>query len=1167
MSQEESTSNAIALSQESIQLILQDFERYPEPIGQAVLNYLVEGGDDTILQQLQERYMSLPNERSIQFHNWSPYPSESLRCQLLHTLTTQDIEFYYRLTRIYAVEAENLQWSFVSLGWLSLFLIFLVEISSVTFSLEQTLTVPPTITAHLIESLLLRVGDPADTLARLVFLADIRQADSYVAERSAWVGASLPEFSAYSLKHESAIREALCHPVLEQRIHALDMLVVCQMSPVPFASLLVDRATANSKIERAAALTVLQRDAIAIVPFVKAKAQTGKATERAHAARLLMDLVGIDARLFLEEWLETEKTATVRDAIKQVLLDLASLSAPEPEIVLSPLPIVALEAPLPASVGKAIQTVLNQFYDLAQAKYQEFESQQYPGIPLPQPPSSDFVDRVFECLQFGTAADCFALRPLYHYLIHSQVHNQFRQLLQLPELQLIHVTRSILLLQLMHVESNDLLPNSTIPVSTHWKESEINNDLKSWCQRRHPDSSLRYLVSGLEALGISGDAIAWKMLNLDVSPFWSWGDRAICEYFSERLSILDLLFELAPFPQVYFYHEKSARRQLFRILEMLPQLPDRFMPPLWEIALSGVQAEMPLAQRCLEDRPGTKERLHQLIHHSDRAIAIVAIQWLTRLKDRTAIPELQAALRRQPTGTVRDALLRAMEKLGAAIDEFLDRTQLLQEARAGLQKAIPKAFSWFPFQTLPSVRWQDAEEPVANEILTWFIVESYQQKNPEPSPALRQYVKLWHPDDRQQYGQFVLESWIHQDTQVTSAAKDKGILAVAGACGGAAMVPVINRYLKTYFGNRLTQCLALVQMLTWSDDLAAIQLLLTIANRFRTQKIQEAAQQCVQQLAERQGWTLAELGDRTIPWCGLVEDGTLLLDYGSRQFTAHVDAECKLVLTDDSGKVLKSLPTARKDDDAEQVKAAKQQWTATKKQVELVRSQQQARLYEALCIQRSWNFSDWEMFLHQHPVVRRLCQRSIWAVFSDDSTYPTQIFRPQENGSLIDAQGNAVTVSPKAIVRLAQATLLSEELTQAWQKHLSDFQITPLFDNWTAVYSLPTASEEMTEIGDFAGRFLGRHQLRQRAMQHGYLPKTAEFEHGATVNYRKLFESINIEAVIDLKDGGDPPASPEDFAVQLGEIYFWQERKVILGEVPPVLLSIVWSEILAIVRP
>jgi hypothetical protein len=636
---------------------------------------------------------------------------------MLHTLTTQDIEFYYRLTRIYTVEAGNLQW--LSIGWLRLFLLFLTDKWHV---LEQPLTPPRAVTAYLIESLLVRCGDRADTLARLVFLADIRQAEPIDAVRLAWIGASLPDFSAYSLKHESAIREALCHAAVGQRIHALNMLAVCQMSPIPFASLLVDCVTANSKTERAAALTVLQREASAIVPFVRAKAQTGTASERGHAARLLIDLIGIEARLFLEECLEIEQTATVKDAIEQVLYYLAILSAPEVEILLSPLPSVVLEAPLPTSVREEINRVLNQFYELAQAKYEEQQCHLYPSIPLPQLPSFDFVDRVFECLQFGTAAECFALQPVYHYLANLHAPDHFRQLLEIPELELIHVTRLLLLLQLIPTQSQTVFPTPTIPQYLHWAESEMSTStiLQPWCQRRQPNSSLRYLVSGFQALGISGDTIAMKMLTWEESPFWSWGEPAIWEYFAQHQSILDLLFELGPFPQIYYAHEQTARRQLFRVLELFPQLPARFIPQLWDIALNGVQAEMPLAQRCLDRCPGTQERLHQLVNHSDPAIQIIAIQWLTRLLDRTAIPRLQAALRHQPTQTVRDVLLRSLEKLDASIDEFLDRSQLLQESQTGLRKGIPKALSWFPFGALPLVRWQDTidfsgDPPVSEE--------------------------------------------------------------------------------------------------------------------------------------------------------------------------------------------------------------------------------------------------------------------------------------------------------------------------------------------------------------------------------------------------------------------------------------------------------------------
>lgn len=1162
MSQVPPLDNALNLSEETIQLIFEDFGRYREPIAQAIVKYLVDGGDNSILPQLDKGHIQMPDERSVPFDQGIPYPSYELRSRMFSSLTTQDVAFYHRLAQAYDIEARNLEMHRPPLDWLSLFLHCLANLGSVSFSLVQPLARSSIVTVPMIEELLQRFGEPLDTLARLVFLADVRQSDPCVVQRVAWAGASLPEFSAYSLKHEAIAQAALRHSSVDQRIHALEILTICQMSPVPFASLLVDCATANSKTERAIALEVLKQEAIAMMPFVQAKVQTGKASERAHAAKVLADLAGAEARPFLEERLEVEQTATVRDAIQYVLMDLAILHAPEVAIALSPLPPIALDAPLPLSVRVAIESTLLQLHQLAQETYDATQSYNYPSIPVPQPPSAELIDRTYHCLQFGTAAECLALVPLFHYLIHSQVPAQFAQLLQIPELEVIHVARLLLLLQLLATEyQGGTYPHQTLPNAMHWKEAEINTALQRWCQARQPNNSLRYLAASLEALGLDGDLFAWKMLCWENSPFWTWGDAAIAEYFGERLSVIDQLVALPPFPQVYLTWEQTARQQLFRILAIFPHLPTRFIPLLWDIALSGLQAEVPLAQRCLDHRPRTLERLHQLVNHSDPAIQVTVIQWLTRLQDHTAIPLFQNALRGTITATVRDVLFRSLEKLGASITEFLDPSELLQEAQAGLSKGIPKALSWFSFEALPPVHWQDTEAPVATEILTWFVVQSYQQKNAEPSPVLRQYVKLWQAEERQQFGQVVLESWIAQDTQVASAVKEKGILAVAGACGGAAMVPVINSYLKTYFGKRLPQCIALLNMLVWSDDFAAIQLLLAIANRFRTQKIQQAAQECVTQLAERQGWTLTELADRTIPWCGLAEDGTLTLDYGPRQLTVALDAECQMQLTDEQGKVLKALPAARKDDDADRVKVAKQQWTATKKQLTLVRSQQEARLYEALCTQRSWSFADWELYLYQHPVVGRLCQRLIWAVF-EDAAEPTQTFCPQPNQTLVDAAGRVVTVSPDAMVRLAQATLLPKAVTQAWQQYWSQAQLSPLFDKWAVVYPLPATSDQVIGISDFAGQSLSRHRLRQRAMQQGYLPFSDDAEHGWIGDYRKRFEDINLEAVIDFS--GDHPVSPEDFEVKLQDLYFWQGRPLPLADVPPVLLSIVWHEVQAI---
>ena len=139
----------------------------------------------------------------------------------------------------------------------------------------------------------------------------------------------------------------------------------------------------------------------------------------------------------------------------------------------------------------------------------------------------------------------------------------------------------------------------------------------------------------------------------------------------------------------------------------------------------------------------------------------------------------------------------------------------------------------------------------------------------------------------------------------------RGSLALAGACAGAGAAPAISRYLKS--GTAVAPPNAApLQMLAWIEHKTATQLLLAVGSRFRTRGIQEEAGRLAQVLAERQGWTVSELADRTIPAAGMDDDGILTLDFGPRQFTARLNEELELVLSDPDGKTFKALPDPRR---------------------------------------------------------------------------------------------------------------------------------------------------------------------------------------------------------------------------------------------------------------
>src|SRR6185369_17042047 len=98
------------------------------------------------------------------------------------------------------------------------------------------------------------------------------------------------------------------------------------------------------------------------------------------------------------------------------------------------------------------------------------------------------------------------------------------------------------------------------------------------------------------------------------------------------------------------------------------------------------------------------------------------------------------------------------------------------------------------------------------------------------------------------------------------------------------------------------------------------------------------------------------------------------------------------VLTDGTGKQIKSLPAPRVSDDKELAPEAKRTFAAAKKELKSILQIQRDRLYEAMCIQRTWSFDEWETHLQQHPVMRLLCQRLIWYATTDNSM-PT-LFHP-----------------------------------------------------------------------------------------------------------------------------------------------------------------------------
>lgn len=832
-----------------------------------------------------------------------------------------------------------------------------------------------------------------------------------------------------------------------------------------------------------------------------------------------------------------------------------------------------------------------------------------------KPVSAEDIRRGFAMLQGGETRTVFL--GLAYFGMDKEYQQSLGAFWQRPELLPAHLVRFLVMVGALR--RGDQHDNRILSYG-YWMES-----LVPVYRRTHPTVGLRELGAAFPAAGLESRRLGGGLLGSyqEQSAPFGLPPALVWPYWAEHLEVLSKALEPLTGDYVRRYHQRQVRRNVFHALGTFPQPAPSLVPQLWELAL-GPKSERPAAQRCLAGLSDKVNRLISALGSGTAESRFAAAEWLSRLGDERAVKPLLAALKQEKNDTTKGAIMGALEQLGVPVEQFLDRAALLQEAIKGLAKGVPEDLKWLPFDQLPSVHWADNGKRVAPEILQWWLVQGFKLKNPEPGALLRKYCASLKASDRETLGQFVLAAWVGEDTAPISraeaeqraqshaqgmvqfqqyfaqaqrgapqsaaapppktqdqyfaeclpgflqqpkgsAAASKGILSLAGACAGASAAPVVGRYLKQWYGMRAAQCRALLQMLVWVEHKTATQLLLAVGSRFRTKSIQEEANKQAAALAERKGWTVAELADRTIPSAGLDEDGVLTLDFGPRQFSAKLNEDLEFKLVDAEGKALKSLPDPRRDDDEAKAAEAKKFFAAAKKELKSVVTMQRDRLYEAMCTQRTWPFEDWNLYLNRHPIARHHCQRLIWAVVRDEKV--VKPFRPLPDGSLSDAADDLVTLQPEDQVRVAHECQVIPEQSQAWRQHLKDYDIEPLFEQFgRPSFELTEERKQEDELTDFRGHVLEAFKLRGRTNKLGYTRGQAQ-DGGWFFDYHKRFPTLGIEVVLEFTGNGLPE---ENRTVALTTMRFERVApegepvmggaKMSLGEVPTVLLGECWND-------
>ncbi len=1207
--------NCVGLSEEWCSLLAEDLlllDKARSGLGRKALRFVL---DDEGMEVLTELRGAADIEKHFQLSFVYMTNREKFRKQFFNKVVVDDPGFYYRLARVYeACLRKSAHFIAASTNfendrlWAKVLLYEICPDGGYSYGNRST---EPYFDFRMMERVLEHGGIPSDLLVREVLLGNRQR---YMTMNVSYI-CNLRGFGLAVHGQAALVSQILRQKTTENKINLLDVFKKYRVNVTPFVDELVACAVSSSKRVRAAVLALPVFGEPGSMELLEGFATKGTTDEKVQAVTLLSRYFKDESRDFVNALLESSKNEKLLKAIKAqtgILEKASDRTGDKP--TLTDVPVMQKSDPYQPLTRDA----KNAFAGFVEDANRELE-RYYRNLR-----NSPYFKGRIEEVYIGQDDEKRMIENMERLVVsgsHYQAQTKFTvhvaagklyALFARQDTSLVHAIR--LAVSLYGID----LENRNRGQALYWLLANTRE------YQRKKKFTLLDLSSALDAMGIDPVHIGTAYMGAfkyawQYGPFSRMADDAIWPYFHSHLDLIDEGLGLVPASRLKqendFMHAEFKLNAL-TALSAFPVIPERFEPVLWETAMEGSQKERPLAMKCLEKIPGFCDTLADYLESGNQEIRIRAAAWLEDTGNKEAIPDLEAALSREKQERVRAALMEALERLGKPIADFFDREGLLSDAKKELAKGIPEKMSWYPWDSLPPLRWKDSGEIVPEDIVKWFIIRAFRLNNPEPDPALRVYCSFFDEACASALGMHVLASWIHRDTLprythdeavveakkntaqtkaavaryaqyyknwdenayfkstlnhlenecLDSATEFKGILSVTAACNSTDAVKPAHDYIKHWYGQRSAQAKALIRMLAWLDRPIAAQVVLSIGRRFRTKGIQEEAAKQIELLARRRGWTPDELADRTVPTAGLDERGEMTLSYGPRSFVARLDdVHLKLIVYREDGAQIKSLPDPAQADDAELAKEAKKALLASSKELKQVLGLQKERLYDAMCIGRRWKFSDWSEYLASHPILGCLCRMLVWGVFKNDALALT--FRPMQDSTLTDAENNPVSLKDEDMVGLAHDCYVSEAVKKSWNTHFEDYRIAPLFTQFgKELYTLDESGKEKTAISDYRGWLVESFTLRNVLTKLGYVRGRAE-DGGWFMTYVKNFPTLRLRAIIEFSGNSLPE---ESRTTALHGLSFFRsadeseyEDLLSLAEVPAVLLSECWNDMKA----
>ena len=250
---------------------------------------------------------------------------------------------------------------------------------------------------------------------------------------------------------------------------------------------------------------------------------------------------------------------------------------------------------------------------------------------------------------------------------------------------------------------------------------------------------------------------------------------------------------------------------------------------------------------------------------------------------------------------------------------------------------------------------------------------------------------------------------------------------------------------------------------------------------------------------------------------GFDRNGVKLYDLGGTKVRAVLGDDLSLILTDESGKELKSIP--KKGVDPAKADEASDDFRDLKKNVKNVVKQRASMLLGEYASGKSYSLPQWKNIYVDNPVLRKVASLLVWEINTEAGKV---YFMPSMDGSFFGSDGEKASIPSTGSIKSAHPSEMENEELERWKKYLSDKRIAqPFTQIFEKVYSIDRAGA--------GNRYKGVKVLYFQAKK---------LEKEGIVNYNKAAELYGISIGLSINSDDNWGGEWAQRTVELGEMTF-----------------------------